>query len=429
MRIKRILVGFSSACVLLTAVAIHFTKVYLSPDGVYYRMDIGTMPVGLSFIGAGDNVSYKEGKFDGPIIQEIGSNEYRASWFCNDKSHSGEFENEVIIKCNQQTYEFPIYPLIPADEVIPLPSEKTALISDIHADYVALTLLLQQQSVIDKDLNWTFGANHLVINGDVVDKGPDVYKSLWLLYRLEHQARTAGGRLHYILGNHEQYIMRGQFSRTQQEHMYITRQLGGFKKAFVEPNIIVDWLRSKPVIIKLGSNLITHGGISPQVLQSGLSLADLNESMRDYWIDFGTSMENVRLESILGRSSVTQYRGLVRDSSRGKKASEAHVNSILNYFQIQRIIVGHTSVRSTEGLFDGKVSPIHIKVKQGKNEDFLSSFVMINNNLEVIQTKLPKLKKLDLKARKFEWTNVNDWNMLLLIYQSTNELDSISWPY
>lgn len=429
MIIKRILVSFSGVFILLFFVAIGFTKVHLSPDGVYHRMDIGNLPVSLSFIGAGDNVSYKKGKFDGPIVQEIGIQKYRANWFCNDKSHTGEFKNHVIIKCNQQTYEFPIYPLIPADEIIPLVPEKIALLSDIHADYVALTLSLQQQSVIDNELNWKYGENHLVINGDMVDKGPDVYKSLWLLYRLEHQARAAGGRLHYILGNHEQYIMRGQFSRTQQDHMYITRQLGGFNKAFVEPNIIVDWLRSKPVVIKLGSNLITHGGISPQTLQSGFSLSDLNESMRDYWIDFGASMKTQRLESILGRAGVTQYRGLVRGSSRGKQASEEHVNNILNNFQVQRVIVGHTSVKSAESLFDGKVVPIHIRVSKHKESDILPGFVIIKNNLNTIQTKLPPLNKLTLKARKFEWTNTNDWNMLLLIYQSTSELDSISWPY
>ena len=131
-KIKRIVTVIAIVSVLLLAVAINFTKVYLSPDGVYYRVDIGNLPVNLNFIGAGDNVSYKNGKFDGPIIQEIKPNVYRAHWFCNDQPYTDEFEHNVSIACNQKTYDFPIYPIVPADEIIAVAPEKTALLSDIH---------------------------------------------------------------------------------------------------------------------------------------------------------------------------------------------------------------------------------------------------------------------------------------------------------
>ena len=63
--------------------------------------------------------------------------------------------------------------------------------------------------VIDTDLTWSFGDGHLVIVGDVFDRGPNVTECLWLIYRLEQEASAAGGAVHFLLGNHELMVMRG----------------------------------------------------------------------------------------------------------------------------------------------------------------------------------------------------------------------------
>ena len=49
---------------------------------------------------------------------------------------------------------------------------KIAAFSDIHGQYDLLVRLLVNNKIVDKDLNWIFGKGHLVIVGDIFDRGP-----------------------------------------------------------------------------------------------------------------------------------------------------------------------------------------------------------------------------------------------------------------
>ena len=39
--------------------------------------------------------------------------------------------------------------------------------------------------------------------GDFFDRGLFVTQTLWLIYSLEEQAEKAGGKVHFVLGNHD----------------------------------------------------------------------------------------------------------------------------------------------------------------------------------------------------------------------------------
>ncbi|MDH4157758.1 MAG: metallophosphoesterase, partial [candidate division Zixibacteria bacterium] len=82
-------------------------------------------------------------------------------------------------------------------------------VSDIHGEYEYFVDILQKGGVIDSGLDWIWSSGHLVILGDVFGRGDRVTESLWLIYRLERQARRHGGRLHFVLGNHELMVLRG----------------------------------------------------------------------------------------------------------------------------------------------------------------------------------------------------------------------------
>ena len=46
--------------------------------------------------------------------------------------------------------------------------------------------------------------------GDMVDRGINVVPLLWLVYKLEAEALSSGGKIHYVLGNHERYLLDGR---------------------------------------------------------------------------------------------------------------------------------------------------------------------------------------------------------------------------
>src|ERR1700730_17417130 len=76
-------------------------------------------------------------------------------------------------------------------------------IGDVHGDYQRLLELLRTAALVDAKGAWTGGATHLVLTGDMVDRGDHSRQVLDFLMDLEHQARQAGGQLHALIGNHE----------------------------------------------------------------------------------------------------------------------------------------------------------------------------------------------------------------------------------
>ncbi len=65
-------------------------------------------------------------------------------------------------------------------------------LSDIHGEYDAFVDILQRAGVIDRQLRWTWGNGHVVINGDTFDRGTKVTECLWLIYRLEQEGWIDG---------------------------------------------------------------------------------------------------------------------------------------------------------------------------------------------------------------------------------------------
>src|SRR3546814_11275299 len=102
--------------------------------------------------------------------------------------------------------------------------------------------------------------------------------------------------------------------------------MGGYRHAFAADTMIGEWLRQQPVALKLGSVLFVHGGISPQVARTGLTVDQLNAAMQDYWNDNAPHPPSPGLDAVLGHAGVTQYRGWVRAlADRSPKDSDAQV--------------------------------------------------------------------------------------------------------
>ena len=74
----------------------------------------------------------------------------------------------------------------------------------MHGDYENFITILRGTKLIDKKNRWIGGKTHLVQIGDVMDRGPDAKKIFDLLMRLEKEAEETGGKVHALIGNHEE---------------------------------------------------------------------------------------------------------------------------------------------------------------------------------------------------------------------------------
>jgi len=93
-----------------------------------------------------------------------------------------------------------------------LPAAGTARIvavGDVHGAYTEFISILQKTHLVDRNAQWAGGASLLVPTGDVLDRGPGSRKSMDLLMDLGRQAKSQGGEVIPLLGNHEVLVMIG----------------------------------------------------------------------------------------------------------------------------------------------------------------------------------------------------------------------------
>jgi hypothetical protein len=251
--------------------------------------------------------------------------------------------------------------LAPARATFPLPT-RIAAVSDIHGNLASLRTLLQAQKIMDGAGRWTFGRGHLVVVGDVLDRGPQVTEILWLLRSLETQALGAGGHLHMVLGNHEAMGLRGDVR-------YLNPKYEALRKGILPVDYPVlmgpdgefgRWLRARPVLLRLGDVLFVHGGPSPDLLQKGLDLGKVNAQFRLDLADPGKPY-------LLGTDGPVWYRGLIPGADpKRPDASEAEVEALLRACGARTLVVGHTTQERITPFHGGRVVGIDAGLKDGK---------------------------------------------------------------
>lgn len=258
----------------------------------------------------------------------------------------------------------PEAPPAPAAE-LPLPDRVCAL-SDLHGNWEGAVALLKAQGVLRPDLRWGFGTGHLVVLGDVLDRGEGMTELLWLLRSLEAQAAKAGGRVHLLLGNHETMVMRGDLRYLNPKYVRAWADLPGGVPALYGPaSELGRWLRSRPALLRLGDTLFVHGGISPVLVAQGATLAALNAAVRD-------QLNAPGKPPLLGTDGPFWYRGLVPGAdSRRPDATAEDVDRALAAFQVRRIVIGHTTQPRLTRLHDGKVLVVDTGLLEGRPGEVL----------------------------------------------------------
>ncbi|QDW27239.1 metallophosphoesterase [Pedobacter sp. KBS0701] len=259
-------------------------------------------------------------------------------------------------------------------ELKPEPSEyqqpnNMFVVSDIEGEFEGFRKLLIANKIINEKYEWTYGKGHLVICGDLFDRGLSVPESIWLIYKLEGLAKTAGGYVHTILGNHDIMNLSGDLRYVQPKYMESAKIMGvDYMSLYGADAEIGRWLRTKNTIEKIGDNLCMHAGVSPVINSLGLSIADINKLCRPYYdkVKVLKGVGDPRIDPFFkGESSLFWYRGYFFDP----KATEDEVSQTLKVFGVRRIIVGHTIVPGNIGFYyGGKVLGIDVNRHGGDHQ-------------------------------------------------------------
>jgi hypothetical protein len=211
---------------------------------------------------------------------------------------------------------------------------------------------------------------------------------LWLLYRLEHEARAAGGGSHVVLGNHETMVFTGDLRYTQPRELLVASLHGvSYPEMYdIRTSVLGKWLARRPSVMKVDGVLLAHGGVPADV--EPRSVAALNDSLRTFmsedlfyrWADTTMAftsdtalaaaaagqydtiivMDSTalarRMSMVFDENSVFWYRGYVQSDT-----LEAALDSTLARFDARVHVVGHTPVPTITSRYEGKLIDVDME--------------------------------------------------------------------
>jgi hypothetical protein len=182
--------------------------------------------------------------------------------------------------------------------------ERVVAVGDVHGSYDKLAHLLAGVHLIDESGNWVGGSSHLVMVGDLVDRGTGDRAVLDLLRNLQGQALEAGGCVHVLNGNHEvmnlvrdlRYVNPDGYADFAAEENEKRRKTGfkRFKRRYEGPDVQAafderyppgyfarisafnpdgeygEWLLEQPILVKINEVLFVHGGLTERIASLGL---------------------------------------------------------------------------------------------------------------------------------------------------------------
>ena len=242
-------------------------------------------------------------------------------------------------------------------------------LSDLEGNFVAFKDFLVAHGVINSELEWMFGKGHLVLVGDMVDRGFSTTQLLWLIYRLEQQAERQGGHVHYIIGNHELKNLHGNFQSAADKYMAIAGILGKQQFDLFGPNSEIGrWLESKNVIEKINGHLFAHGGLHKDFATLNLSIDEINSIAREHYRQFNYTQRGLSEAKALitsNKTGVAWYRGYFKDD-----IEQDELHSLLQHFGATSIVVGHTLQFKVNQQFDYQLFAIDVKHPEDYNASF-----------------------------------------------------------
>ena len=246
-------------------------------------------------------------------------------------------------------------------------AERILAVSDLEGNRGTFLEFLRGNGVVDEAGSWIWGDGHLVLDGDIVDRGAEVTELLWLIRRLSREAMDSGGRVHYILGNHESMVMAGDLRYIHPKYRFCTDRIGiSYDQLHGPQSELGRWLRSHNSVEQVGPLLFVHAGYSPELDRLGLELDEINQAIRSglgppAWPKNGR--EDLRTGLIWHSQGPHWYRGYfpMHAAGWGGRPSDEEIKSILQRHGAEHIVVGHTVVDDV-GMIDGRLELIGIDV-------------------------------------------------------------------
>ncbi|MGB1261419.1 MAG: metallophosphoesterase [Cognaticolwellia sp.] len=307
---------------------------------------------------------------DGPYVS-IDKTQLHFDWLCENQHKSRSIaRTDLPFHFNQCQLTANIDRVSFIEEKLEFTTtENIAAVSDFHGQLALMTKILSNNGIIDQQGDWAFGRGHLVITGDVFDRGDKVTEILWFLYQLEQQAELVGGKVHLLLGNHEVMVLNNDLRYIHDKYQASAELMNKpFAQLYGKNTLLGQWLRSKPVLVKINNMLFVHGGLHPELAKQQRSLSDINDVFKANLVKTELAAPRTGWGKYLHKGDgPIWYRGYFKPLG----ASSEEITMLLTHFNIDHIVVGHTSQAQVETRHQGRVIAIDSSIKKGQYGELL----------------------------------------------------------
>lgn len=315
-----------------------------------------------------ENAPYQHPHHEGPYLRWLDRNKLQFTYLEEDSASVKVREvpvedKELLWMPGQLEDSHELYPVVrnprpPA--AVQEGIDRILVLGDMHGMYRKLFGYLLNNKVIDRQGHWNWRDGHLVMSGDVFDRGSQVTEALWFLYRLEQEAVAAGGAVHYLLGNHELMVMEDDLRYVHRKYLQLFRSAGqSYAEQFSRETVFGQWLRSRNTVIRLNDLLLNHAGISPAVAAGRLGLEQINEEMGKY---LQQNHEGSINRLLRGQEGPLWFRGYFMSGWGGASPGQDEFEDVLQQYGASYMVVAHTTVDSVQARYQRKLFAVDLDV-------------------------------------------------------------------
>lgn len=297
-----------------------------------------------------------------------------------------DFSFPVVSQDGKHRFDVQLHPFKRQPYKISQP-EKVMVISDPHGNLDCFVSILKGGGVIDEHYTWKFGRNQLVIIGDVFDRGEDVLPIFWLIYKLEQEAEKTGGRVSFMLGNHEEMVLRGDCRYTKDKYKELAKQLGlSYEELWRQNSELGRWLGSRNLVQIIGDNFFVHAGLSTDFLKRKEPLSAINETAGgNLFLNREQRKNNSDLSAfIFGSYGPFWYRGMVKSEDRYRPLPEKSLKHLFKKYKVKRVIVGHTIFDDVTTFYNKRVVAVNVDNAKNKQKERGRGILIEKENVSVL---------------------------------------------
>lgn len=213
-----------------------------------------------------------------------------------------------------------------------MPNGLTYVVGDVHGHLDKLIRLLQRIDLVTGEGTWAGGAATLWLSGDLTDRGPHGLGAIEFAMCLQQQATAAGGRVDALVGNHDALLVAarrfgGSFLANWRRNGGIANDLRGLTPRHV------DWLISRPAMMRVGDHLLVHAD-TPSYRAYGHTIDEVNRTIQD--VMSGTDKE--AWDTLI--EVLSERHGFDWTAAGGTQRAIA----MLRRFDVRRLVHGHTPI-------------------------------------------------------------------------------------